>query len=130
MRTNHPASFAGVLGWPLEFTLSPAIHNAAFRAAGLDWVYLPFPVAPGSLGDAVAGLRALGAQGANVTMPHKQAIVEFLDDLSGDARTLGAVNTIQRIGDRLVGHDTDIDGFREALVGDAGFRPAGRSALV
>ena len=124
------SGFAGVLGWPLEFTLSPPIHNAAFRAAGVDWTYLAFPVPPERLGEAIGGLRALGAMGANVTMPHKEDVLEHLDDLSGDARAISAVNTIQRVGDRLIGHNTDVDGFAEFLIGDAGVEVAGRTAVV
>jgi shikimate dehydrogenase len=126
-RTAH---FCGVLGWPLEHTLSPALHNAAFKKLGLDWVYLAWPVPPESLGAAVGGLRALGASGANVTMPHKETVIGHLDDLSGDARAIGAVNTIQRVGDDLVGHNTDVDGFAEFLVSDAGFDASGSSAVV
>lgn len=122
--------FAGVLGWPLESTLSPAIHNAALRVSGIDWVYLAFPVPPSSLSQAVAGLRALGAMGANITMPHKENVLEHLDDLSGDARAIGAVNTIQRIGGKLIGHNTDVDGFIEFLKGDAGLDVAGRTVTV
>jgi shikimate dehydrogenase len=122
--------FAGVLGWPLDHTLSPAIHNAAFRAVGLDWVYFAWPVAPEYLSAAIGGIRALGAMGANVTMPHKEAVLELLDDVSGDAAAIGAVNTIQRYGDQLLGHNTDVDGFKEYLTGDAGVDPAGSSALV
>lgn len=131
MLRNRPASnFVGILGWPLAHTLSPAIHAAAFRQTGLDWVYLTWPVEPEVLGDAVAGLRALGALGANVTMPHKEKVLEHLDELSGDARTVGAVNTIQRIGDRLVGHNTDVDGFRFFLERDAGIDASGMKVLV
>ncbi len=119
-----------MLGWPLEHTLSPAIHNSAFRRLDLDWVYLPFPVAPEHLGDAVAGLRALGAVGANVTMPHKETVIEHLDDLSGDARAIGAVNTIQRIGDQLIGHNTDVDGFASFIRDDAGLDLQGARCLV
>src|SRR5687768_12321490 len=112
MLRHRPAeNFVGILGWPLEHTLSPAIHSAAFRQAQLDWVYLAWPVEPEDLGDAINGLRALGALGANVTMPHKESVMDHLDELSGDARSVGAVNTIQRIGSRLVGHNTDVDGF-------------------
>lgn len=123
-------SFAGVLGWPLEHSLSPAIHNAAFRRLGLDWVYLPFAVAPEDLKAAVEGLRALGSVGVNVTMPYKQAIVEHLDDVSGDAEAVGAVNTVQRVGERLVGHNTDVDGFLAFANDDAGLRIEGSSCLV
>jgi shikimate dehydrogenase len=122
--------FVGVLGWPLEVTLSPLMHNVAFRRLGLDWIYLRWPVRPDDLGAAVGGLRALGAEGANVTMPHKQSIVEHLDSLDGDAAATGAVNTVQRLRDTLVGHNTDVVGFSEFLVQDAGFEPNGTKALV
>jgi shikimate dehydrogenase len=130
LKPRGVSSFAGVLGWPLTYTLSPVIHNAAFRKVGLDWVYLQWPVPPEELDDAVAGLRALGAMGASVTMPHKEEIVKLLDGLSGDARALGAVNTIQRLGDRLIGHNTDVDGFRAFLEEDAGVDLEGKSCLV
>lgn len=123
-------SFAGVLGWPLEFSLSPAIHNAAFRRLGLDWVYLPFPVTPEDLPAAVEGLRALGSVGVNVTMPHKETIVELLDDLSGDARGVGAVNTVQNVGGRLIGHNTDVDGFLAFARDDAGLQIERSRCLV
>jgi len=125
--TSH---FVGVLGWPLEVTLSPLMHNVAFRGLGLDWIYLRWPVRPEDLADAVAGLRALGAEGANVTMPHKESIARYLDTLDGDAQAIGAVNTVRRSGDELIGHNTDVVGFSEFLVGDAGVRPEGASVLV
>ena len=131
MLTNKPGThFTGVIGWPLEYTLSPVLHAAAFRRLSLDWMYLAWPVPPERLGDAVRGLRALGAAGANVTMPHKETVIEHLDGLSGDAREVGAVNTIQLLGERLVGHNTDVDGFRDFLEADAGYDPRGRRALV
>lgn len=131
MLRHRPAgNFVGVLGWPLEHTLSPAIHSAAFSQAQLDWVYLAWPVEPEDLGDAIKGLRALGALGANVTMPHKEAVMEHLDELSGDARSVGAVNTVQRIGRRFVGHNTDVDGFGFFLERDAGIDASGMRALV
>ena len=126
----RPTSLLGVLGWPLEHSLSPVIHHAAFRRLDLDWVYLPFPVPPEGLGDAIKGLRALGAIGANVTMPHKETVIGHLDDLSGDARSIGAVNTIQRLGDRLIGHNTDVDGFASFLTDDAGLDVTGLRCLV
>lgn len=122
--------FVGILGWPLEHTLSPAIHTAAFRRMGLDWIYLAWPVRPEALGDAVAGLRALGARGANVTMPHKETVIPFLDRLSGDAEAVGAVNTIQEMAGEMIGHNTDVDGLREFLSGDIGMACSGKSALV
>lgn len=120
----------GVLGWPLDHTLSPVIHNAAFRSLGLDWSYFSWPVEPEHLGDAVRGLRALGGAGANVTMPHKEAVIEFLDDLEGDARATQAVNTIANVAGSLIGHNTDVSGFRDLLVEDIGFKAAGAKAVV
>ena len=122
---------AVVIGWPLEHTLSPEIHNAAFRALELDWRYGAWPVQPRRLRRIVKRIRAQPRlMGANVTMPHKETIVRFLDDTSGDARAIGAVNTVQKLGPKLIGHNTDVDGFREFLAGDAGVDPAGRRALI
>ncbi|HEY8486972.1 MAG TPA: hypothetical protein VIL11_06210, partial [Limnochordales bacterium] len=84
----------GLLGYPATYSLSPAMHNAAFRALGLAWVYTLFPVPPPLLAQAVAGLRALGLAGANVTIPHKQAVLELVDELTDQARRCGAVNTL------------------------------------
>ncbi len=130
MRPSDRTSFVGVLGWPLEHTLSPVIHSAAFRALGLDWTYLAFRVRSDALREAVAGLRALGAMGANVTMPHKEKVIDCLDELSPDARAIGAVNTIQRIGRTLVGHNTDAEGFADFIANDAGIDVAEKTALV
>lgn len=130
MLRTHSPQFVGVLGWPLRSTLSPVIHAAAFRALRMDWVYLAWPVPPEELPDAVAGIRTLGGAGANVTMPHKEAIIDLLDQTSGDAHAIGAVNTVQRVGQQLVGHNTDVDGFRAWLQEDAGIDVAGRRCLV
>jgi shikimate dehydrogenase len=119
-----------VIGWPVEHSLSPVIHNAAFAALGLDWVYVPMPVAPGRVADALAGLGGLGFGGANVTMPHKTEIAELVPVLSDDARRLHAVNTVVVGADGLVGHNTDAPGFDRFLHRDAGFDPAGRVALL
>ena len=119
-----------MLGWPLEHTLSPVIQNAAARATGLDLVYLAFPTPPASLADAVAGLRALGAAGANVTMPHKETIVPLLDKVHPDAAVVGAVNTVVGEADGLVGYNTDIEGFERFLSEDTGLEAAGLDALV
>jgi shikimate dehydrogenase len=120
----------GVIGWPVAHSLSPAIHNAAFSSLGMDWVYVPLPVAPGAMRAAADGLVGLGLRGANVTMPHKTETAELADELSEDARRLRAVNTLVVDGDRLLGHNTDTPGFDRFLRRDAGFDPAGRSALV
>ncbi|HEX2239900.1 MAG TPA: shikimate dehydrogenase [Actinomycetota bacterium] len=128
--TVRGSSFCGILGWPLDFTLSPRIHGAAFRELGLDWEYLEFAVAPEDLEMAVRGLKALGCVGVNVTMPHKESVIAFLDELSGDARAVGAVNTVHLVGGSLVGHNTDVDGFCEFVESDAGLNLSGARAVV
>jgi shikimate dehydrogenase len=123
-------TLAGVIGWPVDHSLSPAMHNAAYRAMGLDWTYVALPVAPGNLARALGGLAALGFVGANVTMPHKTECSVLVDDLSDDARRLQAVNTVVVTGDRLVGHNTDTPGFERFLREDAAFDAAGKRVLV
>ena len=103
-----------MIGWPVAHSLSPAIHNAAARALGLDLVYVPLPVLPELVGEAVRGLAALGFLGANVTVPHKQAVMPFLDELDATALAIGAVNTIQVVqadGLSLRGANTDAAGL-------------------
>jgi shikimate dehydrogenase len=121
---------AGIIGWPVEHSLSPAIHNAAFAHLNLDWVYVPLPVSPGSVPDAVAGVRALGLAGANVTMPHKAEVASLVDARSDDAQRLDAVNTLVVTEDTLEGHNTDAPGFARFLERDAGFSAEGATVLV
>jgi shikimate dehydrogenase len=120
---------AGVAGWPLEHTLSPTIHNAAYRSLGLDWVYVAFPVAPGELETAVNGLRAAGVHGLNVTMPHKDAAASLATVRSEDVERLRAANVLT-LGDEVAGDNTDCLGFSRFLEDDPGFDPAGRSARI
>ena len=129
-RIGGATRIAGVIGWPIEHSLSPVIHNAAYAALGLDWVYVALPVAPGAAAAAVDGLQALGFAGANVTMPHKEAVAAALGSLSDDAALLRAVNTIQVVPGGLVGHNTDAPGFGRFLERDAGFDALGRTALL
>ncbi|MBN1641525.1 MAG: shikimate dehydrogenase [Anaerolineae bacterium] len=124
----------GVIGWPIAHSLSPTMHNAAFDALGLNWRYLAFPVLPGQVGEAIAGLRALGFRGVNVTVPHKEAVIPYLDAIPARVRQFGAVNTV--IVDRdaegacaLRGENTDVEGFAYALR-EGGFEPQGRRVLV
>lgn len=104
----------GVIGNPVDHSLSPAIHNAAFRKAGLNFVYLAFPVE--ALGDAVKGIRALGnTRGFSVTIPHKVAALPFLDEVDQTAQHIGAINTIVVQSGRLIGYNTDASGSLRAL---------------
>ena len=122
-RTTHHAPritgstrLVGVIGWPVSHSRSPQMHNAAYAALGLDWAYVPLPVAPERVGDAVRGLVALGFAGANVTVPHKQAVIPYLDELTPVARAIGAVNTIVvRPDGSLLGDSTDGAGFMADL---------------
>lgn len=133
MHASEPtgaATLTGVIGWPVDHSLSPAMHNAAFRALGLDWIYVGLPVAPGRLVAAIEGLAALGFAGANVTMPHKTEAASLVDELSDDARRLQAVNTISVTTGGLVGHNTDAPGFARFLRDEVAFDPAGRRVLL
>ncbi|MDP9184796.1 MAG: shikimate dehydrogenase [Actinomycetota bacterium] len=129
-RIGGATRVVGVLGWPIDHSLSPVIHNAAFDALGLDWVYVALPVSPDDVPAAVAGLAALGFAGANVTMPHKEAVAIAVDRLSEDAERLRAVNTIEFGVDGLIGHNTDAPGFARFLERDAAFDADGRTALL
>ena len=122
---------AAVIGAPVRHSLSPAIHNAAFAATGLDWVYVALPVELGCVPDALAGMRALGIGGLNVTMPHKEAVHDAMDVLDAAAAALRTVNTVVPLSDgRLAGHTTDGAGFLDALRLDAGVDVAGRHVVV
>jgi len=114
----------------VSHSLSPRLHNAAFAALGLDYVYVPLPVRGKDVGAAVGGLAALGFRGANVTIPHKAAVLPYLDEISEDARLAGAVNTITVDGAVLRGYNTDVDGVRGALVAAAGDEFDGEAALI
>lgn len=105
----------GVFGHPARHSLSPLIHNAAFREQGLDLVYLVFDVAPEHLGRAAAGVRGLGMVGVNLTVPHKESVVPLLDTVDPLAARVGAVNTIVNCDGSLAGYNTDIEGFSAAL---------------
>ncbi len=121
----------GIIGWPVSHSLSPAIHNAAFEAMDMDWLYVPLPVQPGSVQAALTGMLALGLAGANVTMPHKTEVADLLlAGLTDDAARLHAVNTIEVRGGVLVGHNTDAPGFDRFLRMDAGVDPHGVTALI
>jgi shikimate dehydrogenase len=119
----------GLIGWPVEHSLSPSMHNAAFGALGLPWEYRLMPTTPSGLGRAVRELKGSVWRGANVTIPYKESVIRHLDRLSPEAGVIGAVNTIVARDGRCTGHNTDATGFMRAL-GDQGFQPRGKSALV
>ena len=124
----------GVISWPVEHSLSPVMHNAAFEALEMNWRYVPFPVVPGAAADAARGLIPLGFRGANVTVPHKRDVADGADRLSAEAAAIGAINTLCVEGSRgsdrtVVGYNTDLAGFLDGLK-RAGFDPTGERAVI
>jgi shikimate dehydrogenase len=120
----------GIFGYPVEHTFSPGMHNAAFQALGLDACYVPFAVHPAGIGDALRAVVPLGLRGLNITVPHKQAVIPFLDHLSEEAMLIGAVNTVEVGEGRLIGHNTDGRGFLRSLKEGARFKPKGKRFLI
>ena len=120
----------GIIGHPIGHSISPVFQQAALDAIGFDGTYQAWDVAPDGVGEFVDGLRAPGTLGINVTVPHKEAIIPFLDEVDDWASTAGAVNTIVNRGGRLTGHNTDGIGFLRALREGADFEPRGRDVLV
>jgi len=120
----------GLIGDPVAHSRSPAMMNKAFREAGVNAVYAAFRVAKGMVRDALAGFRALGFRGANVTIPHKVDVLAFLDDVDDRARRIGAVNTIVNDGGRLVGYNTDGIGYVRSLKEETGVDLRGKRVLL
>jgi shikimate dehydrogenase len=126
---NGKTSLVGLMGWPVAHSLSPAMYNAAFAALGLEWAYVPLPVQPEHVEQALKGLTALNFVGANVTVPHKQAVMRHLDELSDASTITGAVNTIHIQDGKFYGYNTDAIGFLNALK-EAGYHPKGMRVAV
>lgn len=122
-------TLVGLIGWPVEHSISPAMHNAAFAKLGINWIYVPLPVRPEDVEQALKGLAALNFVGVNVTVPHKQAVIRYLDKLSDAARITGAVNTIHIKDGNFYGYNTDAIGFLNSLV-EAGFDPKAQRVAV
>ena len=119
----------GIFGHPIGHSLSPLMHNTAFVHYGIEAIYLPFAVQPAHLELAVKSIAALQMGGVNVTVPHKQAVLAWMDELSPEARLIGAVNTIHLRNGRLHGYNTDGIGFLHALVA-VGSVVAGRTVML
>ncbi|MDP2234677.1 MAG: shikimate dehydrogenase, partial [Actinomycetota bacterium] len=130
-RINGRTRLAGVIGNPLDHTLSPAMHNAAYETLDLDWVYIPLRLA-----DETDLMRFLGAArvlpfvGFNVTMPFKQAMLSMCDEVAMLAQLAGAVNTVHCVDGRFIGYNTDGRGLIESLAAETGFIPEGRSVAI
>lgn len=131
VRITGTTQLAGVIGWPVEHSLSPAMHNAVYEELGLDWAYIPLSVADEiGLRRVVAAIRALPFVGFNVTMPYKVHVLELCDEVATAASMAGAVNTVHCADGRLVGYNTDGRGLLESLSDDAGFSPEGKHVAV
>ncbi|PIW22424.1 MAG: shikimate dehydrogenase [Candidatus Aquicultor secundus] len=126
---NGATKVTGIIGYPLTYTFSPPMHNKAFEALNLNYRYLPFVVEPNALENAIEGIKSLNIRGINVTMPHKEAVIDLLDELSAEAETIGAVNTINNDNGRLIGYNTDAGGFLKSLKEES-FNPAGKTAII
>lgn len=129
-KANYKAELIGVFGHPVAENPTVVMHEAAFRALGLNWRYLTIEVYPADLAHAIRSLRALNMRGINLTIPHKVEVVKYLDQLSEAAALMGAVNTVVRREDQLFGENTDGKGFLRALTEDAQVDPTGKKVVL
>lgn len=130
MPANYKAELTGVFGQPVAENPTGVMQEAAFRAANLNWRYITMEVAPADLAAAVQGLRAMNFAGVNLTIPHKVAVIKHLDALSPEAKIIGAVNTVRREGDKLIGENTDGKGFLRGITHDAKIDPRGKRVVM
>lgn len=129
VRVEGTTRVVGILGDPVDHSLSPRMHNAAYAALGLDFVYVPFRAPRKRLAEAVQSLGSLGVAGLNVTVPYKEEAAKLVDRLTDSAKAIGAVNTIYREDGRIIGDNTDAEGFHQALVLND-FRVRGKRVLM
>jgi len=129
MDVSGKTKICGIIGDPIEHTMSPPMQNAAYKKLGLDYIYLPLHVRPEQLAQAVDGLRAINVRGFNVTIPHKVSIIPMLDGLDPQAEKIGAVNTVVNEDGELRGYNTDAPGFLRALL-EQGVEPRGKNIVV
>lgn len=127
---NYKAELVGVFGYPVAENPTVVMQEAAFKAVGLNWRYLTIEVKPDDLATAMAALKAFNMRGINLTIPHKVAVVQYLDEVAADAELMGAVNTVRIEEGRLIGENTDGKGFLRSLRTGAGCNPTGKHAVV
>ncbi|MDX2141646.1 MAG: shikimate dehydrogenase [Chloroflexota bacterium] len=130
MAVNYKDNMTGVFGYPVAENPTCVMQQAAFDHMGLRWRYLTIEVKPEDLPTAVAGMRAMGFMGINLTIPHKVAVMPLLDDIAPDAQMIGAVNTVRREGDRYIGENTDGKGFLRGVREEAGVDPKGKRVVL
>lgn len=129
-RPDAHTTVVGVMGYPVRHSLSPLLHNTAFAALDLNWTSVAFEVAPGRVGSALDGVRALEVAGLSVTMPHKSDVAALVDERSAVVNTLGAANCVTNRGGTLRGENTDGAGFLASIARAADFDPAGKRCLI
>jgi len=129
MINGHTRIF-GIIGYPVAHSLSCGMHNAAFKKLGINAAYVPFEVKPKELKNAVEGIRALGICGVNVTIPHKTAVIDYLDNVDQEAQLIGAVNTIVNKNGKLMGYNTDVYGFIKSVREDLRFNARGKNIFI
>jgi shikimate dehydrogenase len=129
MKITAKTKVTGLIGYPVEHSLSPVMHNSAFEALELDYCYVTFSVEPSRLEEAIRGIRALGIAGINVTVPHKEAVMKFLDRIDEEAREIGAVNTVVNKEGLLIGYNTDGRGFMASLNENC-YSPQGKRVFI
>jgi shikimate dehydrogenase len=129
-KPNYKAELVGVFGHPVAENPTVVLQEAAFQDLGLNWRYLTIEVYPEDLADAINGLRAFNMRGINLTIPHKVEVLKYLDEVAEEARLMGAVNTVRREGDKLIGENTDGKGFLRSLREDAELDPGDKRVVV
>ena len=123
MHVRATTKVYGIFGHPVSHSLSPIMHNAAFRKLNLDCVYVAFDIHPDNLDSATCAIKSMGISGVNVTIPHKERIISLLDGTSREVALTGAVNTVKNENGNLTGYNTDVDGFLKAIKEDLGVMP-------
>lgn len=129
-KPNYKAELVGVFGHPVDENPTIIMQEAAFRALNLNWRYLTIEVFPADLEDAIKGIRAFNMRGINLTIPHKVEVLKYLDEVTHDAQLMGAVNTVYRRDNQLIGTNTDGKGFLTSLNLDAKIDPRGKKVVI
>lgn len=130
MNITGKTKIIGIFGDPIGHSLSPLMHNSAFQSLDLDYAYIPFNVKRENICDAVNAIRNLNLVGLNITIPHKEAVLSCLDEVSKEAKLIGAVNTIVNDNGKLIGYNTDGAGFYQSLVEVIGEKPKDKKIFI
>jgi len=130
MRIKGTTKIIGVFGYPVKHSLSPVFQNAAFEYLGLDYIYIPVEVKPENLGKAIEGIKALSFVGVNLTIPHKKAVIQYIDEIDEEARVIESVNTLVNKDGRLKGYSTDGYGFIRSLKEEKGIDISGKNVFI